>query len=169
MEERYDIGHHINLDDVPISDTELALKEFSRGSNALSICLRVMWMYGLKTYSCNPGEKNSFDIGHITMEENEDVFSYLSENFLNDEKIRIDVKDNRQIIKFSGTTPEKEGVMLMLAREIQSGRKKGNYKLVEEKIGESFPTEWVRRLKSYDSNIESTYWGEKVYIKSKIK
>lgn len=169
MEERYDIGHHIDLDDVAINNTELALKEFSRGSKALSICLRVMWMFGLKTYSCNPGEKNSFDIGYITMEENEDVFSYLSEELLNDEKIRIDVKDNRQIIKFSGTTPEKEGVMLMLAREIQSGRKKGNYKLVEEKIGESFPTEWVRRLKSYEYNLDSTYWGEKVYIKSKIK
>ena len=169
MKEKYNTGHHIDLDDVPISDTELALKEFSRGSNALSICLRVMWMYGLKTYSCNPGEKNSFEIGHIVMEENENIFCYLSENFLNDEKVRIDIKDNRQEIKFSGTTPEKEGVMLMLAREIQSGKKKHTSKLIEEKIGESFPTEWVRRLKSYDHNLDSTYWGEKVYIKSKIK
>lgn len=167
MKEKYDIGHHINLDDVPISDTELALKEFSRGSNALSICLRVMWMYGLKTYSCNPGENNSFEIGYIKVEEDEDIFSYLSKEILNDEKIRIAIEDNRQIIKFSGTTPEKEGVMLMIAREIQSGKKNNTSKLIEEKIGEDFPTEWVRKLKSYDSNPNSTYWGEKVFIKKK--
>jgi hypothetical protein len=164
---KYNIGVHIPLDSIPIEDTELALEEFSAGSLALKKCLREMWMHGLSTYSCNPGEKNTFEIGHITMEEDEDLFCYLSEELLNDEKIRIDIKDNRQIIKFQGTTPEKEGVMLILAREIQSGRKKGINKLVEEKIGEPFPTEWVRRLRSYDSNIESTYWGEKVLIKKK--
>ena len=167
MEDIYDIGHHIDLNDVAISDTELALKEFSRGSNALSICLRVMWMYGLKTYSCNPGEKNSFDIGHIEMDIDEDVFSYLSENFITDDKIGLYIQDNRQVIKFMGTKPEKEGLMLMLAREIQSGKKRNIEKILEEKIGKPFPTEWVRRLKSYDSNPNSTYWGEKVYIKKK--
>ena len=58
------------------------------------ISCRVLWMHGLKTYSCNPGESGSFEIGRIVMEEKEDLFSYLSEEFLNDEKIKIDIKDN---------------------------------------------------------------------------
>lgn len=167
MIKKYNNGIHIDLDDIPIEEIELALKEFSDGSNALETCLRVMWMHGLKTYSCNSGEKDSFDIGYIVMEEGENVFCYLSKNFLNDEKIRIDIKDNRQEILFSGSKSEKEGVMLFLAREIQNGRKKNNLTLIEEKIGEEFPKEWVRKLKSYDSNPNSTYWGEKVYIKRK--
>ena len=101
------------------------------------------------------------------MEEDEDVFSYLSEEFLNDERIRINIIDNMQEVKFSGTVPEKEGALLFLAREIQSGKKKGNHDLIIKKIGEKYPDSWVRRLKSYDSNINSTYWGEKVLIKKK--
>lgn len=163
---KYNYGVHIPLDSIPIADTEIALLDFANGSNALLICLREMWIHGLKTYSSNPGENNTFDIGHIVMEEGEDVFSYLSKEFLNDERIRINIIDKRQEIKFWGSTPEKEGSMLFLASEIQSGRKYNN-KLVEEKIGEPFPTEWVRRLKSYDSNPDSTYWGEKVFIKKK--
>ena len=34
MREKYNNGGHINLDDIPIEDTELALKEFSCGSVA---------------------------------------------------------------------------------------------------------------------------------------
>ena len=124
-------------------------------------------MHGLKTFSCNHGERNTFEIGHIVMEEGEDIFSYLSEEFLSDERIRIDIIDNRQEIKFAGSKGEKEGAMLFLTREIQSGRKKNNKELVLKKIGEPFPVEWVRRLKSYDSNPDSTYWTEKVLIKKK--
>ncbi len=163
---KYNYEVHIPLDDIPIEDTEIALLDFASGSNALLICLRIMWMNGLKTYSSNPGEDNSFAIGHIVMEEREDIFCYLSESFLNDERIRINIIDNKQEVKFAGSIGEKEGAMLSLAREIQSGKKYNN-KLVEEKIGEPFPTEWVRRLKNYDSNPDSTYWGEKVYIKKK--
>ena len=164
---KYNYGEPIPLDTIPIADCEIALTDFAAGSQALKKCLRVMWMNGLKTYSCNPGEKNTFDIGHIVMEEDEDVFAYLSSEFLNDERIRIDIKDNRQEIKFAGNTPEKESAMLFLTREIQNGRKKNNLTLVEEKIGEEFPKEWVRSLKSHDYNIDSFYWGEKVLIKKK--
>ena len=164
---KYDNGKHVSLDLIPIEECELALKEFSNGSPALEKCLREMWMHGLKTYSSNPGNKSTFEIGHIVMEENEDIFCYLSCDFLNDERIRIDIIDGRQEIKFAGTIPEKEGAMLFLTREIQSGRKKYNSSLIQGKIGEPFPTEWIRRLRSYDSNPDSTYWGGKVYIKKK--
>lgn len=171
MEEKnyqYNHGVHVPLDSIPIEDTELALLEFANGSPALLMCLREMWIHGLKTYSSNHGEKNSFEIGHIMMEEDEDVFCYLSIDLLeNDNRFRIDRVDNRQVIKFAGNTPEKEGAMLRITREIQTGRKKGNEKIIEEKIGEPFPTEWVRELKSYDSNPNSTYWSGKVYMKKK--
>ena len=164
---KYNYGVAIPLDSIPIEDTERALEEFSDGSNGLNKCLRVMWMNGLKTHSSYPGEKNSFDIGHIVMEENEDIFSYLSQEFLNNERIRIDIVDNRQVIRFAGSSPEKEGALLFLTREIQSGKKKNNSQLILDKIGEPFPDSWVRRLKTHDSNIDSTYWSERVIIKSK--
>ncbi len=172
MEEKdykYNHGVHVPLDSIPIEDTELALMEFADGSPALLTCLRIMWMNGIKTYSAYHGEKHAYEIGHIVLEEDEDVFSYLSKDLLEeDNRIRIDVIDKKQEIKFAGTAPEKEGAMFRIAREIQTGRKNDNHnKLIEEKIGEPFPTEWVRRLKSYDSNPDSTYWSEKVYIKKK--
>ncbi len=134
---KYNQGVHIPLDDIPINEIEIALLDFSAGSLALSKCLREMWMHGLKTYSCNPGENNSSDIGHIVMEEDEDIFSYLSETFLDDERIRINIIDNKQEIKFAGNKGEKEGAILFLTREIQSG-KKYNTKLVSENIGKTF-------------------------------
>ena len=164
---KYNHGVSIPLDTIPIEDIELALYEFAAGSVGLEKCLREMWMHGLKTHSSYPGSKNSFDVGHIVMEEEEDVFSYLSEEFLNDPRIRIDVVDERQEIKFAGNSPEKEGALLFLTREIQKGKKKNNYALVGEKIGEPYPDGWVRRLRSYTSNIDSTYWGERVLIQRK--
>lgn len=157
---------HINLDDIPISDTNLAIVQFAKGSRGLEICLRTLWQHGLKTYSCYPGSKNVFDIGYIVMEEDEDVFCYLSEDFLNDDGIRIDIDNNRQVFKFMGSANEKSSEMIHLAQDIISGKKK-NEELIETKIGEPFPDGWVRQLKSYDSNSESTYWGGKVYIKRK--
>ena len=125
-------------------------------------------MHGLKTYSCNHGEHHSSEIGHIVMEEGEDIFSYLSSDLLeNDNRIRINVVDNKQEIKFTGSTGEKEGAMLRIAREIQNGKKKGNSDLIQEKIGQPFPTDWVRRLRTLESNPDSAYWSEKVYIKKK--
>ncbi len=167
-EKKYNIGEHIDIDIIPIDDCERALYEFSQGSNGLSKCLRQMWMSGLKTYSCKSGEKSPFDIGRIVMEEKEDIFGYLSESFLNDDRIRIDIVDDKETIFFAGSTPEKEGAMLFLARDLQSGRK-NNRDLVIEKIGEPFPDSWVRVLKNHESNINSTYWSEKVYIKEKTR
>ncbi len=166
IKRKYNYGEDINLDNIPIEDTEQALIDFADGSNGLEKCLRIMWMNGLKTHSSYPGERNVFDVGYIVMEVDEDIFCYLSEEFLNDDRIRIDLVDNMQRIRFAGNNPEKEGAMLFLARDIQSG-KKNNLKLVLEKIGEPFPNFWVRRLKNYDSNENSTYWGEKVIIKTK--
>ena len=163
---KYNYGEPIPLDSIPISDTNIALLDFAAGSRGLEICLRVMWMHGLKTYSCYPGDNNIFDIAYIIMEENEDVFAYLSEEFLNDDSIRIDIEDNRQIIKFSGNAGEKNSGMILLAQNILTGRKK-NSDLLTNKIGEPFPTGWVRRIQFYDSNPELMHWSSKVLLKKK--
>ena len=154
----------VKMDDIPISDTNLALLEFSKGSHGLSICLRVMWQHGLKTYACYPGDNNIFDIAYIIMAEGEDVFSYLSESFLNSNGIRINIEENRQVVKFLGNEGEKNCEMISLAQNILSGKKK-NSKIVSVRIGEPLPTGWIRRLKTYESNESVTYWSGKVYIK----
>jgi len=163
---KYNYGEPIPLDSIPICDTEEALVDFAAGSRGLLICLRTMWMHGLKTYASYPGNKNVFDIAYIVMEENEDVFSFLSNEFLNDDNIRIDIVDNRQIIKFSGNEGEKNSEMLFLAQNISKGRK-SNEALVKEKIGLPFPDGWVRKIQFYDSNPQLMHWSSKVYIKKK--
>ncbi len=163
---KYNYGEPIPLDSIPICDTEEALVDFADGSRGLLICLRTMWMHGLKTYASYPGNKNVFDIAYIVMEENEDVFSFLSNEFLNDDNIRIDIVDNRQIIKFSGNEGEKNSEMLFLAQNISKGRK-SNEALVKEKIGLPFPDGWVRKIQFYDSNPQLMHWSSKVYIKKK--
>ena len=163
-ETKYSFRGPINLDTIPNDDIGIALVEFSKGSAGLALCLRVLWQYGLKTYASYPGNSNVFDIAYIVMEENEDIFSFLSKDFLNNNGIRINVIDNRQVVYFLGNKGEKSSEMIMLAQNILSGRK-NNTKLIEERIGEAFPTGWIRRLKTYESNENCTYWSGKVYIK----
>ena len=166
LEVKYSGKGPINLNEIPAADTNLAIVQFARGSRGLEICLRIMWQHGLKTYSCYPGSKNVFDVGYIVMEENEDAFCYLSDEFLNNDGIRIDVENNRQVFKFLGSANEKSSEMILLAQDILSG-KKYNDELVKEKIGEPFYDSWIRKLENYYSNSESTYWSRKIYIKKK--
>ena len=164
---KYNYGEPIPLDSIPISDTEEALRDFANGSRGLEICLRVLWMLGLKTYASYPGNRNTFDIAYIVMEEEEDVFSYLSDEFLNHDNIRIDIVDNRQIIKFSGNDGEKNSEMILLAQNIMKRKRYNNSLLVQEKIGLPFPDGWVRKIQFYDSNPNLLHWSSKVFIKQK--
>lgn len=164
LKTKYSNRGPIDLDTIPINDINLALVEFSKGSGGLALCLRIMWQHGLKTYGSYPGNSDVFDVAYITMAEGEDVFSYLSKDFLNNNGIRINVIDNRQVVYFLGNEGEKSSEMIMLAQNILSGRK-NNTKLLNDRIGEEFPTGWIRRLKTYTSNENCTYWGGKVYIK----
>ena len=164
LKTKYSNKGPIDLDTIPVDDIGIALVEFSKGSRGLALCLRVMWQHGLKTYASYPGNSNIFDIAYIIMAEGEDIFCYLSEDFLNDNGIRINIVDNRQVVYFLGNEGEKSSEMISLVQNLLSGRKK-NTKLLQERIGEPFPTGWIRRLKTYDSNESVTYWSGKVYIK----
>lgn len=164
---KYNNGVHINLDDIPIADLEIALHDFSEDSNGLEKSLRALWMNGIKTYSCRSGRNDPFAIGHITFEEGEDAFSYFSEALVRDPRVRISVLNERQMIEFAGRNSEKEWALLFIARDILTGKKK-NKEAIEEELNKPYPKgEWVRVLKSHEGNAKSTYWGPKVYIEEK--
>ena len=143
----------IDLDSIPISDCEIALEEFCDGSIGLEKCLRAMWQRGLKTHSCRANYNEPYGISHVTMKENEDVFSYLSPILLEDDMVQIDIVDNRQVIRFAGKPAIREGAILSLVRDIMSGKKK-NAKLWEEKIGKPFSEEWLKEVEQHNMSPE---------------
>lgn len=154
-ESKYSNKGPIDLDSIPIADTNLAIMEFGEGSISLTKCLRAMWMRGLKTHSCNAKCEEPYNIAHITMKENIDLFSFLSPVILEDEMVQIDIVEDRQTIRFAGTKARIEGAILSLIRDIQSGRKK-NRKQLEEKIGVPFPEEWLQEYETYKNKNNGT-------------
>ena len=147
-ESKYSNRGPIKLDSIPIEDTNLAIMEFGEGSISMTKCIRAMWQRGLKTHSCNAKNNEPYDIAHVTMEEGIDLFSYLSPVILDDEMVQIDIVENRQTIRFAGNKARIEGAILSLIRDIQSGRKKNRTQL-EEKIGEPFPSNWLKEYEAY--------------------
>ena len=143
---KYNNGEHIPYDSIPINEMEIAISEFAAGSIGMEKCLRELWMNGVKTYSCNPGDREAFDIGHIVIEEGKSIFIFLSDDFILDPRVRIDEVNNMQEVKFAGTPPEREAVLLYMAREIQKGRRRINPEVIAKRIGEPFPEESTRKL-----------------------
>ena len=138
----------IDMNTIPIADTNWAIFEFANGSNGLEKSLRAMWQRNLKTHACSAGSDSPYDIAYITMQEDVDIFSYLSTTTLNDDLIEIDYEDNRETIRFAGSKGIREGAILQFVRDIESGKKK-NSDLVEEKIGKPFNEEWLREAQYY--------------------
>lgn len=147
-ESKYSNRGPIKLDSIPIEECELAMAEFGEGSISLQKCLRAMWQRNLKTHSCFARNNAPYDIAYITMEENIDVFSYLSPILLDDDMVQIDIFESRQTIRFAGNKARIEGAILSLIRDIQSGKKNNRTKL-EEKIGKPFPEEWLKEYEEY--------------------
>ena len=137
----------VKMDDIPISDTELALQEFSEGSVSLEKCLRAMWQRNLKTHACFADVEEEYDIAYITMQENIDLFSYLSPVIIDDDMIQIDLEGDRQTIRFAGNKPRIEAAILNLIRDIQKGKKR-NGEQIKKKIGKPFPEEWVKEYEA---------------------
>lgn len=150
-EPKYSHRGPISMDLIPIEDTCLAIEEFSHGSVSLCMCLRAMWQRNLKTYSCYADVTEPFDIAHITMEKNVDIFSYLSPVIIEDDMIQIDLDGDREVIRFAGNKAKIEAGILSLIRDIQSGRKR-NSKEVKEKLGKPFPEEWMNKYDEYYHN-----------------
>ena len=150
-ETKYSNRGPISMDLIPIEDTCLAIEEFSHGSISLCMCLRAMWQRNLKTHSCYADVTEPYDIAHITMEKNVDIFSYLSPVIIDDDMIQIDVEDDREVIRFAGNKARIEAGILSLIRDIQKGKKR-NSKEIKEKLGKPFQEEWMNKYDAYYHN-----------------
>lgn len=138
----YNSGPMFNLDDIPKEDLNRALNEFSDGSPGLKKCLTTMWNNNLKTLACKPGNNDGFDEAYILMEENIDLFSYLSDELLLNDMVAIFHDEyNRQSIRFIGPIIYKERFFNILSRDIITG-KKHNEQNLKEKINKPIPQEW---------------------------
>ena len=142
----------IDLDTIPEEEKEQALIEFAEGSIGLEKCLRVMWNNNLKTHACCAGNDEIFDEAYIAMAEGVDLFSYLSENLLNEKMIVLE-QEERQTIRIAGSEELKEKLLLMIALDITNG-KKNNNDLLKEKIGKPFPLEWIKESRRYSMQNE---------------
>ena len=133
----------IDLDTIPAEDKEQALREFSEGSLGLEKCLRSMWDNGLKTHACCAGNDSEYDIAYITMSDNVDVFSFLSDSLLSTDMIALEFSEGHQTIRFGGPVEVKEQLMTSLAYDISTGYKQ-NEEVVKSKIGQPLNEEWLR-------------------------
>ena len=139
---KYNQGPIIKLDDIPKDELGQALNDFAEGSLGLKKCLSVMWKNDLKTLACCAGNENSFEEAYILMDENNDVFSYLSDEILLSDMVSISCDErNRQLIVFVGPTIYKEQYFNILANDILSGIKHNKQNL-KNKIGKPLPQEW---------------------------
>ena len=146
---KYNHTAPIDLDTIPFEDKEQALIEFAEGSLGLEMCLRVMWDNNLKTHACCAGEQDEYDIAYIAMSQGVDVFSFLSDELLDNDMVVLELENDRQTIRFAGLGDDKEHLMEKFARDISSGRKDNNF-LVESKIGKNFPDEWLKQARIHD-------------------
>ena len=142
MPTKYNNGPIIKLDDIPQEDIIQALNDFSEGSTGLKRCLSVMWKNNLKTLACCAGNEDSFEEAYILMNENVDLFSYLSDRLLLNDMVSISCdKYNRQSISFIGPSTYKEHFFAILADDILSGKKQ-NVQNIRNKINKPIPQDW---------------------------
>lgn len=133
----------IDLDTIPLDEREMALKEFAEGSLGLEKCLRIMWENGLKTYASCAGDNDEYDIGYISMAEGVDVFSFLSNDLLSNDMIKLELIDNRQVISFGGPQKTKDELMQKVAEEISQGKKE-NSELIKNKLDKPLNANWEK-------------------------
>lgn len=128
----------IKLDDIPKDEIFQALNDFSESSEGLKRCLSVMWKNNLRTIACCAGDEDSFDEAYIMMDENIDMFSYLSDELLFSDMVEISFKNNSQVIAFIGPSSYKEKLFNILANDIMSGKKSQIYKVLEIRLVSHF-------------------------------
>ena len=140
---KYNNGPMVKLDSIPRNEIDKALDEFSEGSEGLRFCLSIMWSNGLRTAACCSGHESSFQEAYILMDDNVDIYSYLSDELLTSDMVSISLnKDNNQAIHFVGTRKNKEHFFFTLAKDIATGKKQ-NANLVRNKIGRPINQEWL--------------------------
>ena len=139
---KYNHIEPIDLDTITIEERDQALKEFAEGSLGLETCLRTMWKYGLKTHACGAAAESDYSIAYISMAVGEDIFGFLSSDLLDSDMIQLDNHTQNQVLYFGGPKEVKELTMLLVARDITTG-KKDNALQVQNKIGKYLNEAWM--------------------------
>ena len=145
----YNIKFVVPLSTIPLEDRNKALKDFAEGSFGLKQCLGTMWMKGLNTIACCPGRHGSYNSGYITMEPGVDLFSYLSNETLENGMVKLWISYGRHVVGFAGTRKKRERILLQLQQDIISG-KKDNSEEVFEKLCQNYPTSYLVKKKQQE-------------------
>lgn len=164
---KYSKRYDIDLNSLSLGEIDQLLNDISDESIGLCKCLRSMLTSGLVMQSFGTGKGSIAGVGYISMAEGEDIFSYLSEEFINSGIVQLIVVGGIERIDFVGSDGEKERMMLLLSRDIQTGRK-SNRQLIEKKLNQPFSMNWVRRLEQHEGIQKDGTWGERVQIMSKV-
>ena len=139
MDLNYNNGRAIDYRMIKESDYDDALTQFSEGSEALRMCLQVLWGKKLFTRSCCRG--NHFEVNsdaklnvnsnaYIGFQEGIDIFSYLSLDILSDPYLFLSERNGRQIIYYYGTN--KNIFFYSLAYDVLKGKKNNRAKLAKK-------------------------------------
>ena len=163
---KYNISIPLDLDDLTDEDKELAVVEFAEGLPGLERCLRTMWKAGLKTSACCAGNHEPYESAYIMMDRKVDIFSYLSEESLNEEMLKLEVSGKYQVIRVAGDEDKKNEVLVRIASDVLSG-KKDNKEQVKEKLKKSFPTWWLNEKFEYKRQKASKAWQEQKTLRLK--
>jgi len=123
LDSKYNKIYPIELSSIPEKDKELALTEFSEGSEELRLCLKALWDNNLETKACCAGNHNDGGHAYIAMIEGVDIFAYLTSKFLSDENIKIEYFNDMQIIRFYGDIEQTKNALLNFAECILTGVK----------------------------------------------
>ncbi len=163
---KYNISVPLDLDDLTELDKELAVVEFAEGLTGLEVCLRAMWKAGLKTSACCAGNHSPYESAYIMMDKKVDLFSYLSEESLNDEMLKLEKSGKYQVIRVAGGEEKKNEVLIRISSDILSG-KKDNTDQVQEKLRKSFPTWWLNEKFEYKRQQTRKVWQEQKTLRLK--
>ena len=145
IKSKYNKIYPISLSDIPESEKELALNEFSEGLEELRLCLKVLWDNKLETKACCAGNHNDESHAYIAMAEKVDVFNYLTSNVLDDENVKLEYFNGMQIIRFYGDIEQTKIAMLNLAECILTGIKNNKNQVRRKIIEKSSNKKYIQK------------------------
>ena len=127
----YNYGQPISIDNLNKDDWIQAATDFSEGLDSLKQLLLCMWENGIKTFACckgyhyiNNSQNGPLDILYpteIVLQQNNDVFSYLSEEIINSPYVKLGFEFEKQLIYIYGE--KRDEILQKIIKDILSGKK----------------------------------------------
>ena len=122
------MSRYINIKDLTEYGKNKCAIEFSEGSKELEMCLKTLWDNNLYTKACCKGHlmgerdfKALYLYGYIAMDENIELFKYLSHYLILDPCVLLYKYNNQEVIYFYGDNKYKN--IDLLTYDILSGVK----------------------------------------------